>query len=314
MAPAPPVSEIVPLTLAEIRGRDAALDRPEGLRLKPNTLSGNGVVVSGLEGHLFISNGANRWERQYLGELTVDPSWLRAWAGLLAGRQEAARERGATMWNIVAPEKQAVLPELRWPAPLPDGERRPLRRLQAETPAGANLLYAGDALAAAKSEGPVYFRRNSHWTPYGCCVAALALARRLGAAADPEHVRFGYQTQITAHDLPPHLFEAPPQEPAGVLAPLHGYVFEERPFAATGRFTGSRFGIRNPDAPDHRRLVLFGDSFSYDAGFAAALSSLFAEVTFIWSKDVLWDEATALGAEVVVWESAERFIATVPKA
>ncbi|MDB5447107.1 MAG: hypothetical protein JWQ97_2424, partial [Phenylobacterium sp.] len=313
--PSPP--ETLRLRLSEILRLDAEMDASAAaadVRLKPGVLSPNGIVVAGLDGSFFISNGANRWERQFLGELTVAPSWIEAWQALLAGRQATAAARGVVLWNVVVPEKQVVLPEHRWPAPFPDGERRPLRHLQTQLSADARLYYAADALLAAKAHGPVYFRRNSHWTPFGCCLAALGLAAQMGLAVDPEALEFGYRRTRSAHDLPPHIFEAPQSEDAGELAPLNGYVFEERTRPITGRFTGSRYGIRNPAAPDLRRLIIFGDSFSYDAGFAAALSAIFAEVVFVWSASVIWDEVAARRADVVVWQNAERFLATVPAA
>lgn len=50
------------------------------------------------------------------------------------------------------------------------------------------------------------------------------------------------------------------------------------------------------------------------AGLSAALSSAFAQVVFIWSKSVVWTEVAAWSAEVVIWQSAERFLATLPLA
>ncbi|CAN7252275.1 hypothetical protein LJR219_001062 [Phenylobacterium sp. LjRoot219] len=57
--------------------------------------------------------------------------------------------------------------------------------------------------------------------------------------------------------------------------------------------------------------MIFGDSFAADAGFAEALSAVFREVRFLWSKSVAWTEVEACGADLVIWQSAERFLATL---
>ena len=63
-----------------------------------------------------------------------------------------------------------------------------------------------------------------------------------------------------------------------------------------------------------RRLIVFGDSYSYDVGFTYALVEMFAEVVFVWSKTIDWSLVQTHGSQVVVWESAERFLATLPEA
>lgn len=308
--------DVLRLSLAEVRRLDAefhAASAEVGVGLRAGVLSPNAVAVVGQEGYLFISNGANHWEQQYLGKVKIDPSWIAAWRDMFARRQVEARRRGLPLWNLIIPEKQSVLPEKRWAAPAPDGGRRPLLQLLPALGPEAQVLYAADALIAARTEAPVYFRRNSHWTPSGCCAALLMLLQAMGVPVDREALRFAYQRGRGGHDLPVHFFEEPAQELHGLLAPAGEYSFNVGSLA-DGRFTGMRYGIDNPAAPDARRVIVFGDSFSYDAGFAAALSAVFREVVFIWSKDVLWSEVESYRADLVIWESAERFLATVPSA
>ena len=304
------------LTLAEIRVHDLELDLAAAaspFRLQPGVASPTAIAVCGLNGHLFISDGANRWERQYLGELAIPPGWIAAWRDLLARRQVEAARRGLELWNLIVPEKQVVLPEQRWPAPLPDGERRPVRALLAALAAEARVHYAADALAAAKAHGPVYFRSNSHWTPSGCCAALFGLLGEIGAPVEAETLRFAYRRIHAPHDLTPHLFERPPSEELGKLEPCGGYVFDRRTPPPGGRNTGRGYGLHNPDAPDPRRVIVFGDSFSFGAGLGAALSAVFRDLVFLWNKNVAWEEVEAHGADLVIWQSAERFLATHPQ-
>ena len=303
------------LTLAEIYALDAALDGAVGpghpaSALKPGTTSANGAAVAGFEGHLYIGQGGNLWERQYCGELNIPPVWLETWSDLFARRRAEAKARGLTVVNFVAPEKQAVLPEMRWPQGMEGAARRPLRRL-IEALGPDALVYPDDAIAAVKPAAPVYFRHNSHWTPSGCIAAAQALWSHLEVEARAANMSFAIDRKPFQQDLAAHFFVDPPDEELMVLAPLGRETDNNRRLETTGQREGASYRLINPAAPDPRRLMLFGDSYAYGNGLSHALSAVFAQVTFLWSKSILWD-ATA-NADIVVWETAERFLATLPE-
>jgi hypothetical protein len=307
------------LRLEEIRRQDAAFDaaaavaNPSSL-LKPGALSAAQISVAGYDGYMFIGNGATRWERQYLGELKVEPQWLEAWSQIFARRQAEAAARNVQLVNFVAPEKQVVYPEKRWPAPLPDGERRPLRQILARLGPEARMVYPDAVLEAAKAPAPAYLRRNSHWTPWGCCAALAPLLSELGVDADLEDLAFAYEVSSIPHDLPAHFFQSPAAEEAGWLKPAGEVFFDNRHLERTGKHAGSQYGIRNPAAPDPRRVLVCGDSYAFDGGLTYALSAVFAEVAFAWSKAVDWDLVAGHDSQIVIWESAERFLATQPTA
>lgn len=304
------------LTAAEIRALDgeldaAALGHPAS-RLRPGQVSTNGAAVAGVDGYLFIGDGGNRWETQYAGPPPPE-SWKATWARVLAARQAEAEARRIQLWNLVIPEKQVVYPEARWPEGAPDGGARPLRRLAAQAGGDARLLYGEAALLACKAEGPACLRHDSHWTASGC----LAVVRQLLSAAalevDVERAVFSVARTREPLDLAAHFLEPnPPQDRLRLAAP-HPRAWENRHYERTGQHTGSQYRLANPEAPDPRRVVLFGDSYSYAEGLAGALSALFAEVTCVWSKSVLWEVVDERRADLVVWESAERFLVSLPQ-
>lgn len=316
--PTPPLPDTPRLTLDEVRARDLALDaasaaHPAGA-LKPGTVAPNAVAVTGVGGHMFIGDGANRWERQFRGELTVPETWLTGWQDVLARRAAQAQALGVSLVNVVLPEKQVVHVAERWPAGDVTGETRPFRLLQPRLGPDAHVLYGADALLARKADTAVWFRRNSHWTASGCCLVAEAVARRLDVQGDLSALRYSYRTRPVQHDLTVHFFTTSAMEEAGFLdAPVATY-FDNQLLQTTGRNTGASYGLRNPAAPDPRRLIVFGDSYSYDVGFTFALIEMFAEVVFVWSKTIDWNLVAQHGSQVVVWESAERFLATLPEA
>lgn len=311
-----PASPVERLGLEAIGQLDVALDLAAGpghpgSGLKPGTTSANQIAVAGDAGYMFIANGANQWERQYAGELPVPPAWIEGWVKVIDSRRSAAHGRGVALRQMVVPEKQAVYFERRWPNVADPGGKRPLRILQANLP-GDVLLYPDTDLRAAKARAPTYFRHNSHWTPSGCLVALGTILDGLEPGIEQNSIAFTCTRETQQLDLAGHFFEPAPAEERLTLVPAGEVFFDNKQYETTGRVTGSSYGVRNTSAPDPRKLILFGDSYAYDEGLAAALSAVFSEVVFIWSKAVLWDQVAAFGSDVVVWQSAERFLATLP--
>jgi alginate O-acetyltransferase complex protein AlgJ len=313
------MDEVLSLTLDEIQVWDRRDDGLAGAghpvsALKPGVTSPGGVAVAGTEGYLFIGDGANRWERQFLGELTIPDEWFAGWLPLFEARQAEAARRGVTLRNIVVPEKQVIYARARWPDGAARGDNRPLRQLMSRLGPQAQLVYPAAELEAARAVAPSYFRHNSHWTPSGCIAATAPLLAALDSPADSQALRFAYHRLRRPQDLTVHFLDPAPTEECGWLAPIGEMVFDNRATHPPGRNSGTSYGVRNDAAPDPRKLILFGDSFALDEGLTGALSAVFAQVTFVWSKVVDWDLVAQHGAELVVWESAERFLATVPQA
>lgn len=308
-------SEVETLRLEDIHRLDAehdalaAPDHPASL-LKPEMTSPSQVAISGHDGFLFIANGSNRWERQYRGELAVADAWLTGWRRIFAARQIQAQARGAELWNFVVPEKQVLLPEKRWPGIEDPGAGRPLKLLLGVITPDARLLYPEAAMRQVQATAPVYFRHDSHWTVSGCCAAAEVVLEAMSAKARLREVGVSVRRQRAHHDLTDHFFTPPPKEDMLVLAPAGEVVQDNRLYERTGQHAGNLFVVDNPTAPDPRRLVLFGDSCAFNMGLAYALSAVFSRVVFLWAKSVDWALVDEHRAELVLWESAERFITT----
>jgi hypothetical protein len=307
------------LRLADIHRLEARFDTAAGpghpaSGLKAGVTSPGAVAVAGVDGYLFISNGANRWEQQYFGEQTPPRAWITAWNDLLARRQAEAAARGLTLLNLVAPEKQVIYPEKRWPGDLPKAERRPLKLIQTQLDPAARLIYPEAALLATKAAAPAYHRHNSHWTISGCAAVVDTLLAALDTPARMADLAIAAERLHAAQDLSIHLFDTPP--PEDFLWPTHcgERVDDNRHIELTGRNSGASYRLRNPSAPDPRKVVVFGDSYAYGAGVVALLSAAFAEVLILWSKAVDWELVTRERPAIVVWESAERFLASLPAA
>jgi len=104
-----------------------------------------------------------------------------------------------------------------------------------------------------------------------------------------------------------------------VAASRASIVFDNwREISAVGGHIGTIRVFRRDDAPDKRTVVIFGDSYGFgdDAyqGLSWFLAQVFREVHFIWAP-FGWDPdyLDSVGAELVVCQTAERFVGRVPR-
>ncbi len=89
--------------------------------------------------------------------------------------------------------------------------------------------------------------------------------------------------------------------------------------SGVGGHIGTMRVFRRNDSPDDRTVVVFGDSYSFGddvyQGLSWFLAQVFREAHFVWVP-FGWDPEylTSVGADLVVCQTAERFIGRVPMA
>jgi hypothetical protein len=157
-----------------------------------------------------------------------------------------------------------------------------------------------------QSWAELYWRGNSHWCVSGCLTTLELILENFGIEFDADVVSLKRQT--IRHDLQIHLIADPAEEEVLQISRPGDFYEIEKSYVNTG----SHYVIRNPAAAVNSTLVVFGDSYSYDAGLTYALSAFFTEVHFRWSKDINWEYIHEHNAKFVVWESAERFLSSIP--
>jgi alginate O-acetyltransferase complex protein AlgJ len=146
----------------------------------PFGVSGSERVIIGREGWLFYDSGT------HLGAARNDPALssaeIDAALSTLAGRTEAAAQKGARYLVLVPPQKETVYPQMgppwyRGPDPARPGVMLP--RLAEASEAG-EVLYLHDALARPTHWGLKTFSPlDTHWTGLGAYEGYAALMRRL---------------------------------------------------------------------------------------------------------------------------------------
>lgn len=285
---------------------------PDQYRREPGAVSESGVVVRGFAGHLFIGDGGNRWEQQLTGACGLTEAALDLWVQVLAARAAAAEGLGVRLVHVVVPEKQIALPGFRWPTDCaPDLSRRPLLQIQAAAP-DCPILYPAEALRLVEPWCELYWRGNSHWCATGCIIVAKTVVAALLEATPRLEPLVRLERAAFRHDLSAHFPADAAVEEVIRIREAGTRIFDTMTFATTGHYGGSRYIIRNLDAPLREGLIIFGDSNSCDMGLSAALSAVFTDVHFLWAKTIDWAYVQEMQARFVLWESAERFLITPP--
>lgn len=287
--------------------------------LPPGTRSDDGVAIVGHDGWLFLCGGTNANLGQYVGEVEMEPGWLEEWQQVIRHREAESAALGISAALLVVPDKLAVYEE-HYPEPLARVGPRPIERLLSMP--GLPIAYPLDELRAAAATGEeIYLRTDTHLTFRGNELLASSVLTALGVESGPDLSQLALRSYPIAGDLGVK-FE--PQIVSIVSEPgsLHQARISEdnrEEIEAVEGHIGTRRVFRNDRATDPRLAVVFGDSFGFAAAYYQGLSwflaQVFREVHFVWVP-FGWDAEylRRVGAEAVLIQGAERFVARVPHA
>lgn len=287
--------------------------------IPPGTRSEDEVAIVGHEGWLFLCGGTNANLGQYVGAVEMEPDWLPEWEAVIRQREETASALGVASALLVAPDKLPVYEE-RYPEPLERVGPRPIERLLAAP--GLDITYPLDELRAAAAAGEeIYLRTDTHLTFRGNELLYTSVLEALGVEDPPDLSALPMRSYPIAGDLGGK-FE--PQIVSIVSEPgslHHARITEDNraEIEAVNGHIGTRRVFANDQAPDQRVCVVFGDSYGFGAGHYQGVSwflaQAFREVHFLWVP-FGWDSEylRRVGAEAVLIQGAERFVARVPQA
>ncbi len=283
----------------------------------PGTRSEDGIAIVGRDGWLFLCGGTNANLGQYVGAVQMEPMWLDGWCEVVRGRQPELHALGATTALLVVPDKLAVY-EQHYPEPLERVGPRPIERLLG---AGVPIAYPLDELRAAARRDDVYLRTDTHLTLRGNEVLFESVRDALGVAAPLDLSGVSSVSYVTSGDLGAKFAPAVVNVVSNPGTLHRARVTEDNraEIEAVGGHIGTRRVFVNDDAPDERVAVVFGDSFGFGAehyqGLSWFLAQVFRETHFVWVP-FGWDPdyARRVGAQAVLIQAAERFVARVPRA
>ncbi|HUU34315.1 MAG TPA: hypothetical protein VMW48_09640 [Vicinamibacterales bacterium] len=274
-------------------------------------------VIRGQDGWLFYADdGATE---DYLNASPLGKADLDTWAATLQHSHDWLAAQGITYLFVIAPDKHAVYPEF-----MPEAIRRTsatsrtdqlVAHLRAHTT--VPVLDLRPALLAAKPDGRLYHRTDSHWNDLGAFVAAQEILGRLqdmagdrlpGLAPDRREAFTRADARTSGWDLARMLgLETwlleddirlrPKQRESRVVEPAH-----PDPDNIEGRLVTEHV---RADLP---RAVVFRDSFG--SALVPFLSEHCSRALYLWEYDV---DPAVIGREqpqVVIQEWAGRRLST----
>ncbi len=252
-------------------GRALAMSTNARLRVEALGISTTPQVWIGADGWLFYNHGAT------LGPSYSSPAGIALtidhWDRLMRWRRDWCRSRGLPLGVVLVPDKQTVYPER-----LPASARRRsdssvLDRVLGRWSAESAIRFADlrAEFQSAKSGEPLFWRSDSHWTPFGCwlgCERTVALLDELTSSNVPP------SPALVAERLPFHpgdlwrmlgLSEPAPAETClrlGVREPRAVRTNEIVPLSESDRLSHLRPAVwERPDSLGPR-VVLLCDSFA----------------------------------------------------
>jgi hypothetical protein len=269
-------------------------------------------VTRGKDGWLFLDNDTNEVLKQHAGEVRFSEGDLGQWQSTLESRVSRLAERRIPYFFLVAPNKESIYSD-----ELPDDvvsvPERPIHQLlhhleRERSP--ATVIYPERELIEAKRRWPVYPKADTHWSAIGAFIAYRKLIDELSAVVPTTIVRLEdliFLEWMTVGDLGEKLHP-----------PVESTRLEARPKERNGRLLEDN-GIRNvgrvlrferPDL-DACKCLLFGDSFAW--GLLGFLMESFRDFVFVHRNTVDYGLVDAERPDVVIGQSVERFMISVPE-
>ena len=250
-------------------------------------------VLLGKDNWLFYKtelDGHPLWDYMGINHFTDDE--LAAIAANLVSMRDGFNALGVDFYVTALPNKEIIYEEY-----MPDTVARVDEVSRAEQLAdyiwdNTDLVYVypKQALLDAKAEGQIYYQTDTHWNQKGAFVGMQQLMHEAYGveAKDLDSVSF----DITSHDL------------AGDLAVIGGVA---------DKYNIDTTYVFNTDTADKAQYrdevaLVVGDSFS---GFLSTIAKgYYKEVHWIYTKDFTMSMLDEYDADVVIWESVERYMET----
>lgn len=272
-----------------------------------------GRVIVGRDGWLFLQGDSNDALGQHTGRVEFSPEDKEALAALLRARRAVVESFGSIWITAVIPDKEAAYAEF-LPREVIPAARRPVHDfLEIAAAEGTPAIYLLDDLRAAKAEGDLYMRTDTHWNHRGAFVAYRAVCREISArgvdleVVDPHSIE--WIEQPVQGDLGSKLY---PEiaEGVDVFPRLEGQVRGVLAYDNRVRNHGMVLIHEQRDRDDLPTCMVFGESFA--PPLVNFLKESFGRVIFIHTSMLVADLIERERPDVVLSVPTERFLISVP--
>lgn len=250
--------------------------------------------------HLFIGGDTNFVNEQHMGVVNIPAADKAEWLKILEARQVRLAKQGSSFLFLLAPDKQTVYRHL-----LPNTYQCRQARFLADLP---YVLDVAPSLETMVKYLNLYPQTDSHWDQLGAYTVSEVILARFGINMPPLQMTWveqSYDGDLGSKLTPPVTsvrrvakLKSRSSLICDNLIPNNGRV---RVWAKPSSVIGNR----------QTRLLLFGDSFSYD--LVHFLKEVFDIVVHVHSFAVDYRVAEAFAPGWVICEITERFVARLPK-
>lgn len=274
------------------------------------------TAVIGKNSWLFIYEGGNSYKNGYMEADHLNTG--ERWASLIDTRQRKAESQGMQMLHLVIPNKLTLLPDF-FPEPLNSSITYTLSSLIFSN-CDANLSIPISELRRPDAVESVYRRNDSHLTIAGNAYIVEIILERLGLS------NLNIEQPIIPTTIVTQIGDLGIKFPVKLGEQVHapdfkaGFLDQSRPLKINEklnppRHLGSEISFRNESAPIDRKIVVYGNSFcslSPSWGMSPFFAALFKEFHFIWSYEVNFEQCRNLDADIILFQTCERFLPRVP--
>jgi hypothetical protein len=267
-------------------------------------------AIRGRDGWLFLSGDSNDALGQFTGKVAHTEISLSKWAATLRRRRAFFDARGISYFFFVAPDTNAIYPEM-LPDEVTSARIRPIDKLieAAWVDADFEVIYPLIELRREKKRALVCQKTDSHLSGFGGWVLAQAALRRINGVidvpiADIKDIR--YKESLEIGDLGSKF------EP-----PISGATTHVNPRSITSKMIyfnniQNRGGIRIYENKNEflPKCVLFSDSYGHYT--APHLANSFSRLVYVHSPFVDIEIVEKEMPNVVLSIFAERFCISPP--
>lgn len=262
------------------------------------------TVILGTNGWLFFNEFDE--DKDLRGEIVLDEADREALVTAQSAMQAYLKDRGASYYVVIAPNKQTIYPEYlplsSQPGNKPTRMDQVLRILGEDT--SVPCVDVRPALLAAKGGPDLYYRYDSHWNESGSYHAFLALAERL--KKDYPNLYIPSPEEITTE---PGTFQ-------GDLASMIGmggkyvdhtlwYQFPNSHVYESDELSNEMLNAYvNPDHPEAPKILFLHDSFgpALTTFLVQSCSELYETILDVYPVESLLE----CEPDIVIFERVER--------
>lgn len=283
-----------------------------------------GEVGVGEDGWLFLATGSNNVLEMYLEDAEVHGDVCNRWHGIIKERSERLALTGADYYHVMLPEKMTALGEkLHWPI---DNRRSRGKTFSETAPESIrkNIVNFIPYLLSLPEREKYFLKTDSHWNHYGAFLCYQLICSTLGFKIRNELIQRPKSTGELVFDLGVKLPDTPVERAAFAQYRADARLVNDEGLVSYKRannlenegslHTGSLVEFENSEAPNKRRIIIFGDSFCEyrDHLLTALLAETFEHTTFVWSTSIDYSLCDRLRPDVVFCLMTERFMARSP--